>query len=364
MNSLHIEVSGTGPDLVLLHGWGLNVRVWEGLVQKLSGRFRTIAVDLPGHGRSPWMPGRRTPAEQAWLVHSALSAVSNRYSLLGWSLGGQIALDLAAAMPAQIDRLVLVSATPRFVSAGDWPHGMQPEVIARMAARLTENYQQTVADFLELQVRGSSEAANVVEQMRNALFAHGHAKPDALMAGLNTLATNDLRATLAHVQAPTLVIAGQHDRITPPSASHALAAALPDARYVEIRRAAHAPFLSHQVEFALLVERFLRDARPEADGAAADGPAAPAYTTDAAHPTTARHTPGAPDSLTAARHTPGGPDPTPVSTAPVANMRYRAVGKAIRAANEGKARRAQQAKSSKRKYARAGLRPRRRTPSR
>jgi pimeloyl-[acyl-carrier protein] methyl ester esterase len=234
--------------------------VWDGLVEELRNRFRMIAVDLPGHGRSAWSPGRGTPAEQAWLIHSTLASVSNRYSLLGWSLGGQIALDLAAAMPGQIDRLVLVAATPRFAQSPDWPYGMQPAVITKLATQLRQDYRQTVSDFLELQVRGSIEGTGVLDQLRHALFVHGQAQPGALEAGLNTLATSDLRPTLSHVRTPTLVIGGQNDRITAPAASRALAQALPDARYVEMRRAAHAPFLSHRSEFAALVDRFLRGA--------------------------------------------------------------------------------------------------------
>ena len=257
MTQLYVEVNGSGPDLVLLHGWGLNVRVWDGLVEELRDRFRMIAVDLPGHGRSPWSPGRNTPAEQAWLLHSTLASVSNRYCLLGWSLGGQIALDLAAAMPAQVDRLVLVATTPRFTAAPDWPYGMKADAITKMATQLREDYQKTVRDFLDLQVRGSLEGESVIEQLRKALFVHGQAKPEALEAGLGTLATSDLRPTLPHVRTPALVIAGQNDRITAPAASRALAEALPDARYVEMRRAAHTPFLSHRKEFAAVLERFL-----------------------------------------------------------------------------------------------------------
>lgn len=260
MKDLYVEVNGSGPDLVLLHGWGLNVRVWDGLVEELRNRFRMIAVDLPGHGRSAWTPGRGTPAEQAWLIHSTLASVSNRYSLLGWSLGGQIALDLAAAMPGQIDKLVLVAATPRFALSPDWPYGMQPAAITKLATQLRQDYRQTVSDFLELQVRGSIEGTGVLEQLRHALFVHGQAQPGALEAGLNTLATSDLRPTLSHVKTPTLVIGGQNDRITAPAASRALAQALPDATYVEMRRAAHAPFLSHRKEFAALVDKFLRGA--------------------------------------------------------------------------------------------------------
>src|SRR5690242_5685579 len=104
MSDLYLEINGTGPDLVLFHGWGLNLRVWDGLVEELRGHFRMIAVDLPGHGRSAWTAGRTTPAELAWLIHTSLASVTTHYSLLGWSLGAQIALDLTAAMTGQVDK--------------------------------------------------------------------------------------------------------------------------------------------------------------------------------------------------------------------------------------------------------------------
>jgi len=257
-------------------------------------------VDLPGHGKSPWTPGRNTPAEQAWLLHSTLAPISNRYSLLGWSLGGQIALDLAAAMPAQIEKLVLVATTPRFTAAPDWPYGMKLEVITKMATQLRTDYQRTVRDFLDLQVRGSMDGNGVVEQLRRALSVHGEAKPEALEAGLNTLATSDLRATVPHVRTPTLVIAGQNDRITAPGASRVLATTLPDARYVEMRRAAHAPFLSHRKEFTAVLEQFLQTGDAGTGAAASPAPTASHSRSDvptASAPPTARHSP--PDAHTA-----------------------------------------------------------------
>jgi pimeloyl-[acyl-carrier protein] methyl ester esterase len=258
MSGLYIETRGQGPDLVLLHGWGLNLRVWDGLASLLEKSFRIIAVDLPGHGRSQWNPKARTPAEQAWQVHATLESLSDRYSLLGWSLGGQIALDLAAAMPRSVERLVLVATTPRFVASPDWPYGMPATALERMATQLKTNYKRTVSDFLELQVRGSTGAEKVLANLHASLFQHGEAHPKALVTGLTTLESSDLRPMLPLVRAPTLVIAGQYDRVTLPAASRALAEALPDARYIEIRRAAHAPFLSHTAEFASLVTGFLR----------------------------------------------------------------------------------------------------------
>lgn len=275
MSDLYVETRGRGPDLVLLHGWGLNLRVWDGLTRELAKSFRVIAVDLPGHGRSPWNPKARTPAEQAWQVHATLASRSDRYSLLGWSMGGQIAIDLAAAMPGSVERLVLVATTPRFAASDDWPHGMPAATLEKLATQLRTNYKRTVSEFLELQVRGSAASDKVLAELHASLFSHGEAHPKALVAGLNTLKSSDLRSMLSLVRAPTLVVAGQYDRVTLPAASRALADALPDGRYVEFRRAAHAPFLSHTTEFAALVTEFLRggtDAKPGEGmpGAAAD----------------------------------------------------------------------------------------------
>ncbi len=257
MSELYVETRGRGPDLVLLHGWGLNLRVWDGLTRELAKSFRVIAVDLPGHGRSAWNPKARTPAEQAWQVHASLASRSDRYSLLGWSMGGQIAIDLAAAMPGSVERLVLVATTPRFAASEDWPYGLPAATLEKLAIQLRTNYKRTVSEFLELQVRGSASSEKVLAELHASLFSHGEAHPKALVAGLNTLKSSDLRSMLSLVRASTLVIAGQYDRVTLPIASRALADELPDARYVEFRRAAHAPFLSHTTEFAALVTEFL-----------------------------------------------------------------------------------------------------------
>lgn len=304
MSSLYTEVRGSGPTLVLLHGWGLNVRVWDGLTAALCGRFRIIAVDLPGHGRSPWLPERGSLEAQAAQVRETVGAITQEYSLLGWSLGGQIALQLAAAnkreeanvdgdrlpgrarrsdgggLDATIDRMVLIAATPRLVAAPDWPHGAPAERLAAQEVGLRTDYRRTVSDFLELQVRGSAGGTEALERLRPALFAHGSqavlATPDpgpqgqpdakartpspllaALARDLELLRETDLRPLLPEITLPTLVIAGQYDRVTLPAASHALAECLPHARYVEIRRAAHAPFLSHLPELTKLIFDFL-----------------------------------------------------------------------------------------------------------
>ncbi|HTT42149.1 MAG TPA: alpha/beta fold hydrolase [Steroidobacteraceae bacterium] len=258
MGALHHEIRGQGPDLVLLHGWSLNLHVFDELTRELARRYRIIRIDLPGHGGSDWDPRSVTPAAQAWRVHETLAPLSERYALLGWSLGGQFALDLAAAMPAPIERLVLVSTTPRFLAAPGWPFGTAPALLERLAARLQREDPQAIEEFLKLQVRGNNPrtAARVLQGLRAAIRA-GAAQPQALAHGLERLRQADLRPALSAVRMPALVIAGTHDRIVRPAASRALAA-LADARYVEFAAAAHVPFLSHPKRFAEVLEGFLR----------------------------------------------------------------------------------------------------------
>jgi pimeloyl-[acyl-carrier protein] methyl ester esterase len=261
MGTLHYEVHGCGRDLVLLHGWSLNLRVWDPWVSELKGEFRIITLDLPGHGKSDWDRRASTPAAQAWRVHETLAPLTTRYALLGWSLGGQLALDLAAALPAAIERLVLISSTPKFLASPSWRFGMPRPLLARLANRVHERDEYVVRDFLRLAARGSAPrtAERVFETLRAALREHGTARFEALAHGLARLREGDLRRALPLVQVPALVLAGRRDQIIRPSASRAMARALPRARYVSIDGAAHAPFLSHPRQSARLVREFLRE---------------------------------------------------------------------------------------------------------
>ena len=262
MSALYHEVYGEecGRDLVLLHGWSLNLAVWSDLVRRLVPQFRVIAVDLPGHGRSDWDPRAGMPAAQAWRVHETLAPLTERYALLGWSLGGQVALDLAAALPASIERLVLVATTPKFLAAPGWRCGTPRPLLSRLTHRLHADSERAVKDFLALAVRGSKPrtAARALNRLRAALRTQGRARPEALAAGLARLRDGDLRPALSLVRVPVLVVAGQRDRVIRRVAVRRLARGL-KARYVEVAGAAHVPFLSHPRQFARRLIGFLND---------------------------------------------------------------------------------------------------------
>ncbi|MEO7773751.1 MAG: pimeloyl-ACP methyl ester esterase BioH [Steroidobacteraceae bacterium] len=247
------EDNGAAP-LVLLHGWALNLRVFDALAGQLATGRRVIRIDLPGHGRSTWDTSLAPFGKQFELL---LGALPERCDLLGWSLGGLYSMALAAREPERIGKLVLVACTPRFEATEGWAQGMAAPVVQQFANTLLANYKQGVKDFLELQVRGSSNAEYSLAQLQRALLAHGDAQPSALNAGLAILRRVDLRGQLAGIRAPALVIAGQYDRVARPAASEFIAQQIPGAQYLLMHRAAHAPFLSHPDEFASAVAGFL-----------------------------------------------------------------------------------------------------------
>jgi pimeloyl-[acyl-carrier protein] methyl ester esterase len=260
---LYLERSGTGPPLVLWHGWGLNLRIFDELRAALAADFEVIAVDLPGHGASKWPAGMDGEAQ----LSALLETVPSGAALLGWSLGGQFALRAARRSPAHIRRLVLIATTPRFTNGADWTHGLEPAVLGEFARRLREDWGGTVHDFLELQVRGGSGWVAALAALQAALTSHGQGDPAALAAGLELLASTDLRSMLPTLPTPTLVICGERDRITPSAASYALTHALADAQSLTFARAAHTPFLTHPSEVAGAVRDFVR-AMPVREGVA------------------------------------------------------------------------------------------------
>jgi pimeloyl-[acyl-carrier protein] methyl ester esterase len=243
--TVFVDVCGRGPNLTLLHGWGLNGAVWNGLHDRLAKRYTLHIIDLPGHGRSHGAPVSTLDA----MVDAVANAMPVRSHLLGWSLGGHTAMAIAHRFPARVDKLVTICATPRFVEGADWPHGKRPDILADFARRLSTNYTATIRNFLALQALNQPEMRDVIRKLQEAVAAHGTPPPASLAAGLEILRVSDIRELIPTLLAPTLVMQGDHDALTSTGAAQWLADRLPDSTYCLIEHAAHAPFLSHRDAF-------------------------------------------------------------------------------------------------------------------
>ena len=252
--SLHVEIRGRGPDVVLLHGWALHGGMWGPWLDGLADHARLHVVDLPGHGRSAWTEGAR---DLAGLARAVYPHVPRGAAVLGWSLGGMIALELARQHPRQLSALLLIATTPKFVADDGWAHGMRRDVLDLFAQGLATDYQRTVQNFLALQTRGDERSTETLRVLRSRLASHGTPDLRALETGLSILRVSDLRDVLPRIELPALVVAGEHDCLTPPDAGRELARALPAARFRLIERSAHAPFISHGPEVLEEVRGFL-----------------------------------------------------------------------------------------------------------
>jgi len=253
---LHVDVAGAGPPLVLLHGWAMHSGMWGPVAAALAPRFRVHAVDLPGHGHSaavtPW-----TLDTVVGEVAAAFAGDDAPLTVVGWSLGGAVALRWALAAPQRIGRLALVCTTPCFVARPDWPDAMAGATLAQFGDELAVAYRLTLLRFLTLQMRGSDDGRATLAAMRAQLFARPDPAPAVLAAALAELAATDLRAAAPEIRQPALVVAGERDTLAPCAAGAWLARAMPDARFTAIAGAAHAPHLSHPAAFAAALDGFL-----------------------------------------------------------------------------------------------------------
>ena len=258
----------------MLHGWGMHGGIWSDTAAQLAQHFQVHCVDLPGHGysvnnESGKGQGRGkgqglalldpTPFTLDAIVDGLSAQFDEPLTVCGWSLGGQIALRWAKCEPEKLKRLVLVTSTPCFVERNDWPFGIPQHVLLQFAADLEKNHTATLRRFLGLQVKGSEGERELLANLRESLFSRGEPDLDSLRGGLELLRDSDLRSVLPQIKQPTLVIAGERDKLSPPEASIYLAQTLPNARVVEIEGAAHAPFMSHREEFVGHVMNFLNE---------------------------------------------------------------------------------------------------------
>jgi 3-oxoadipate enol-lactonase len=247
--ALHHEVSGPAHAPVLLLGasLGTTLALWpESQLRALEERMRVVRFDARGHGRSPAPPG---PYEIADLGGDVLALMSRlgieRASYCGVSIGGMVGMWLAAQAPERIERLVLICTSPHVPPASRWAE--------RAAAVLAAGTTETIADEVVgrwVTPAFASRHPDVVSWLRAMLLS---APPEGYAACCGAIERMDLRADLAAIRAPTLVVAGADDQAIPPDHGRAIAAAVSGARLEVLPRAAHLANVEHAGDVARLI---------------------------------------------------------------------------------------------------------------
>ncbi|MBV1787003.1 pimeloyl-ACP methyl ester esterase BioH [Marinobacterium sp. D7] len=240
---LHTEHYGAGPDLVLLHGWGLSSAIWQPLIEPLSKHYRLTLIDLPGLGQSPVLKSTTIDS-----VTDALLAVApERAVWLGWSLGGALALAAASRAPERISKLVLAAATPCFVQRDDWPCAMAKDTFDAFTSSLGADAAKTLNRFAMLQTQGSA-CARLELRLLKQVVAGSAAEQQGLAATLALLG-EDLRSLLARTVQPLMLVLGEQDPLVPVAVAERIESLCPEASIRRYTTAAHLPFITDPTSF-------------------------------------------------------------------------------------------------------------------
>jgi pimeloyl-ACP methyl ester carboxylesterase len=253
---LAVEVAGAGAPVLLVHAGICDRRMWRAQVAALAPTFRVVTMDLRGHGESPPVSGRYAHWADVRALLDALEIP--RADLVGASMGGGAAIDLALAAPERVGKLVLAAPAISGYVASD-------EHRARLAA-VDEAYRQhgvDAANELELRmwVDGPSRAPDavpgalreLVRDMNRRALENEIAVPDAEAVPLDPPAIDRLE----EVRAETLVIAGALDLRDPLRRFELAARRIPNAKWATIGGAAHLPSLEVPDTFNRLLLEFL-----------------------------------------------------------------------------------------------------------
>jgi pimeloyl-ACP methyl ester carboxylesterase len=247
---IHYKVHGPSPSdaappLVLVHGAGGNLMHWPGELRRLPGRT-VVALDLPGHGHSGGA-ARQDIGEYVEVIAQLAGRLGlPRFVLAGHSMGGAIALETALRRPEIVTGLVLVATGAKLP--------VHPELFGAMQTDWP-NVVQTLARWSQ---------GTHIDPKSTHIYLQRLAELDPQVACRDYAACNmwDHSAELGRIKAPTLVICGDADRMTPIEDSLDLERRIEGARLVIVPDAGHMVMLEQSALMASTVERFLADLTP------------------------------------------------------------------------------------------------------
>jgi len=250
--NIAINTVGVGPHLLLLHGWGMSSSIWNLSLADLQKKYQVSAVDLPGHGQNHHQGN--------WGIDEFVDALAERMPaqsiVLGWSLGGMVALRLASRHPSRVSKLILLASSAKFVRSRDWLYAQPKAVLTMFAEKLSENPRATLKRFLLLQTQGVENQTGLSKLIKQIIVDDRLPSQEGLASGLNVLKLVDLRDELKKLACPVLQILGERDQLVPVGVGLDSKEINPAIQTTVIEGAAHVPFLSHPVETLQSIDRF------------------------------------------------------------------------------------------------------------
>jgi len=252
--TLHYRLSGEqdAPPLVLINSLGTSLEIWDDALSLLARRFRVLTYDKRGHGLSDAPPGPYSLDDHvADLLGLAERCGFQRFSVCGISIGGMIAVRLAAQYPDKVHRLVLCDTAERIGTAEMWNDRIAQVWTTGMAGMADALLSRWVSPgYRELRPADFSGWRNMLERCPPAGYA----------ASCASVREADLTEDAKRIAVPTRVIAGENDLPTPPPLVRRLADAIPGAEFRLLKGAGHVPSIEQPERLCELICEHLSEA--------------------------------------------------------------------------------------------------------
>ena len=246
--NINYEQKGSGDLVVLLHGWGSNIKLFANLTELLSQKYTVVAMDMPGFGMSDEPPSAWCVDDYVQFVIDFLADYDNKkITFLGHSFGGRVIIKLNSRtdLPFEIDRVILVDSA-----------GILPPKSDKISMRT--RFYKIGRKFLSTKLM-QKLFPDALENFRKKMGSADYAAASPLMRQVLVKVVNeDLEPLLPNIKCPTLLVWGVNDTATPLSDGEKMEKLIPDAGLVKLENAGHYSFLEQQFTFNRVMCSFMK----------------------------------------------------------------------------------------------------------
>jgi pimeloyl-ACP methyl ester carboxylesterase len=238
------EFKENRPTLVMIHGAGGRAQVWRNQVYPLKSSLNTVAIDLPGHGKTTGSAGGSIDEYAAWLIETLQTFFPEPSFLVGHSMGGAIVQTLAMERPSLLKGIILAGTGARL--------GVAPAFLDGLSSNF-DNIIDTIMGYAyapEVDPRLVTEGGALMRES-GAAVVHGD------FAACNRF---DMRDRIAQIALPTLILCGEKDQLTPPALSEKLGGEIRGSRCEIVPSAGHMVMIESPKVFNKTVLDFVLEA--------------------------------------------------------------------------------------------------------